>query len=342
VVLALNDKWIWDFWLFREGDTWHAYFLQADKSLDDPQLRHRNVTQGHAVSRDLVAWTHLGTCFGPARVPAWDDWTTWTGSVVRDEYGLWHLFYTGTSHEGAGMHQRIGHATSRDGHGWERVGDGLCLDLSGGLYEDYTPGRWHDRAMRDPWVIRDPDGPGWLMFFTARVLGMAEPNAGGAIGFATSLDLERWTLEPPVYAGGMFGQMEVPQVFAHGGRWYMMFCTAAGHWSEAYKRFNPQSPVTGTHYLMAPGPRGPWAVAPGPFFDGAEPARRYAGKLIDTGGALVTMGFIHTTPEQAFVGAVSDPIPVSVDAEGLLHAHPERLGPGARIQGRSRPSDSGA
>ena len=37
------------------------------------------------------------------------------------------------------------------------------------------------------------------------------------------------------------------------------------------------------------------------------------------------MGFIHTTSEQDFVGEVSDPIPVSVDAEGLLHAHPEKV-----------------
>jgi beta-fructofuranosidase len=36
------------------------------------------------------------------------------------------------------------------------------------------------------------------------------------------------------------------------------------------------------------------------------------------------MGFIHTTSEQDFVGEVSDPIPVSVDADGLLHAHPVR------------------
>jgi beta-fructofuranosidase len=35
--------------------------------------------------------------------------------------------------------------------------------------------------MRDPWVMRDPAGDGWLMFFTARG-PVAEANAGGAIG----------------------------------------------------------------------------------------------------------------------------------------------------------------
>ena len=98
----------------------------------------------------------------------------------------------------------------------------------------------------------------------------------------------------------------------------MMFCTSGEHWSEAYRAFNPQDPVTGSHYLVAQHPRGPWQVAPGSFFDGDEPALRYAGKVLDVGGRLVTMGFIHTTAECDFVGEVSDPIPVSVDANGLM------------------------
>ena len=54
---------------------------ERDKSLGDPELRHFNVTQGHATSRDLKTWEHRGTTFAPAEGPAWDDCTTWTGSV---------------------------------------------------------------------------------------------------------------------------------------------------------------------------------------------------------------------------------------------------------------------
>jgi beta-fructofuranosidase len=331
MALALADKWIWDFWLFRDGDDWHCYFLQADKKLGDPELRHRHVTQGHAVSRNLRDWTHLGTCLQPAAAPAFDDWTTWTGSVVRDAQSLWHLFFTGTQYADGGYRQRIGHAASLDGHNWQRIGNGLCLDLTGDAYEDFTPGHWHDRAFRDPWVIRNPEGSGWLMYFTARVPGVEEPNAGGAIGLARSDDLTSWTLEPPVYAGGAFGQMEVPQVFRLGRRWYMMFCTDAGHWSEAYRAYSTQEPVTGTHYLVADHHLGPWRVAPGPFFDGSTPCRRYSGKVIDSGEGLVTMGFIYYGADGGFVGEVCDPIPVSVDADGFLHAHPERAGKDARI-----------
>ncbi len=322
MVLSLNDKWIWDFWLARNGDDWHIYFLQADNTLPDPEMRHRNVTQGHAVSRDLVNWTHLGQCFAPAAGPAWDDWTTWTGSVLQGPDGAWHLFYTGTSHAGDGMHQRIGHATSPDMHSWRRVGDGLVLDLNGpnaAHYEEFTPGHWHDRAMRDPWVIRDPEGDGWLMYFTARVPGRAEPNAGGAIGLARSADLHHWTLEKPVYDGGDFGQLEVPQVFRHGSHWYMTFCTAAEHWSDGYRRKNPQAPVSGNHYLIADHHLGPWRTPDAPFLDGLNPCKRYAGKIVERDGKLFIMGFLYYDAEGRFIGKVSDPVPLRVDGQGHLH-----------------------
>jgi len=320
MTIALPNEWIWDFWLCRDEALWHAYFLKADKLLGDPELRHRNVTQGHAVSTDLVNWTHLGTCFGPSKGPAFDDWTTWTGSVLRGPDGVAHLFYTGTSHAGDGLYQRIGHATSQDMHSWQRVGDGLALDLSGPHYEEYDPAIWPDRAFRDPWVIANPEGEGWLMFFTARVPGRSEPNAGGAVGLATSPDLYIWTLQPPVYAGGMFGQMEVPQVIEIEGRWYCLFCTWAHHWSDEYRAFNTQAPVGGTHYLMADSPFGPWRVATGPFLDGETPVRRYAGRIVKTDAGPVLMGFVHTTLEEEFVGIVSNPIPIEIGTDGRLHA----------------------
>ncbi len=317
MVIALDDKWIWDSWYVADGDTWHGFFLQADRSLGDPEKRHFNVSQGHAVSRDLRTWTHLGTMFAPAAEPAWDDLTTWTGSVVRGDDGRWHLFYTGSSRAEHGMKQRIGHATSADLHSWVRVGDGLCLDIDA-RYEEYRPGHWHDRAMRDPWVMRDPGGDGWLMFFTARLPGVAEPNAGGTIGLATSPDLMEWTLQDPVHAGNSFGQLEVPQVFQADGRWYCLFCTSARHYSKAMLAAYPGAPVTGTHYLVADHPRGPWTVAPGPFLDGSEPCTRYAARIVATDRGLMLMGFVAEPHGIPFVGVVSDPQPVEVTPLGLL------------------------
>ncbi|WP_319568051.1 hypothetical protein [Cohaesibacter marisflavi] len=320
MVIELEKQWIWDSWYAHDGTCWHGYFLKADKALGDSDLRHLNVSQGHAISSDLVNWTHLGTCFAPSEGPAFDDKTTWTGSVLQGPDGTWHLFYTGTCKAENALYQRIGHATSKDMHNWTRVGDQPCLDLVGPVasaYEtEHMVGHWHDRAMRDPWVMKDPDGHGWLMYFTARAPDIAEANAAGAIGFATSPDLYNWTLQPPVFVGG-FGQLEVPQVFNVGERWYCLFCTSAEHWSEEQKATAGTPPVTGNHYLIADNPRGPWTVAPG-FLDGGLPCRRYAARILKTDEGLVILGF-DDNGRETFIGKVRDPEPVSVDEQGYLH-----------------------
>jgi beta-fructofuranosidase len=166
--------------------------------------------------------------------------------------------------------------------------------------------------------MRDPAGPGWLMYFTARVAGGDELNARGAIGLAHSDDLHHWTLLPPVYAGGDFGQLEVPQVISIGQRWYCVFCNAAEHWSTGYaKRYAAAghgTPVWGSHVLVADHPRGPWRVADGAFLDGAMPCRRYAAKIVDTGSGLALLGFNYWNEAGEFVGNVCDPVPVQLDA----------------------------
>lgn len=318
MALKLDGKWIWDSWYLQHDGLWHAWFLQADRALGDPELRHFNVSQGHAVSEDLKTWNYLGNSLAPQEA-GFDSMATWTGSVVTGPDGLHHLFYTGCDRAEGGLWQRIGHAVSRDLHAWERVDSGLCLDLAGPAaahYEaEHAVDHWPDRAMRDPWVMPDPAGEGWMMYFTARVPGRAEPNEGGAVGFATSPDLYAWTLQPPVFAGG-FGQLEVPQVFRIGDRWHCLFCTAANHWSDAYIRGAPHAPVTGSHYLVADDPRGPWQIAPGPFLDGALPCRRYAARVVETAEGPVLMGFADGGRD-AFGGWIMDPVPLAATPGGL-------------------------
>ncbi|MBL1421586.1 MAG: glycoside hydrolase family 68 protein [Alphaproteobacteria bacterium] len=323
MTLKLKNQWIWDFWFAKDGDDWHIFYLKADKSLGDADLRHRNVSIGHAKSQDLTNWTDLGTCFEPSKTEAFDNWTTWTGSVIKGEDGLWHLFYTGTNKQDGGMKQRIGQATSSDLHNWQRVQIDPILDIAGNDYEEYTPALWHDRAMRDPCVIKNPISDGYLMYFTAREPHIEEANAGGTIGFATSDNLFDWQLQPPIYRGNLFGQMEVPQVFEHQGYYYCLFCTAAEHFSQAYLREYPTDAVTGTHYLMANNPLGPWYVAKGKFLDGSFPAKQYSGKILKTKDGLKYLAFAHDDDEGNFIGSIIDPINVNVLDDGRLELEPK-------------------
>lgn len=332
MTFALEDRWVWDSWYAHDGERHHGFFLEAPKSIGDPDLRHWNTSIHHAVSDDLTTWASRGTCLRPAEGPAWNDYTTWTGSVVRGGDGRWNLFYTASSRAEEGKYQRIGRAVSDDLHAWERVGDGPCLDLSRAFgdavehYEaDWAQGIWHDRAFRDPWVMRDPapanGGEDWLMFLTARARDVAEPNDGGCIALATSPDLARWTLRPPVHVGG-FGQLEVPQVFELAGRWYCLFCTAANHWSAASAKAAPDGPVTGTHYLIGEGPRGPWRVGAMPFLDGSLPCRRYAARMVPTADGPRWLGFLDHPgggpAEVLFQGRLSDPDRLRAGADGRL------------------------
>ena len=322
MTIKLKDEWVWDSWYAHDGEKWHGYFLKAPKSIGDPELRHWNVTQGHAVSNDLIKWEYLGTCFEPSKSDAWDDYTTWTGSVVKGSSNDWHLFYTGTSRSEDGLYQRIGHAISDDLHNWKRIGDGLCLDLIGPnaeIYENqHKKGFWHDRAMRDPWVMQNPSGDGWLMYFTARISDNTDPMQCGAIGLATSPDLYAWTLQKPVFSGG-FGQLEVPQVFSKNDRWYCLFCTFKDHYSNQQVYHHENKPTTGTHYLISKDPLGPWEVAPGRFFDGDDPCHRYAARIVETGNELKILGFRDVEADGSFGGYVMDPDQVQIDGNGLLH-----------------------
>ncbi|TIM33674.1 MAG: hypothetical protein E5Y61_15725 [Mesorhizobium sp.] len=148
---------------------------------------------------------------GRAKTPSFDDLTIWTGCVVRNDRNSWTLFYTGTSRAEEGKIQRIGRASSADLVHWRR--QGLALERTGEnaeYYEGCVPRRWKDCSLRDPWVIRDPEGSGWLMYFTARSPMPSDTNASGAIGVAHSHDLVNWQLQPPVYVGS-FGESRSPK-----------------------------------------------------------------------------------------------------------------------------------
>ena len=313
-MLALDDHWVWDSWYLHDGSRWHCWYLKAPKSLGDPDLRHWNVSQGHAISDDLINWRDHSTALAPSE-NGWDDYTTWTGSTLAGEDGKWHYFYTGTTRAEDGMIQRIGHAVGDDLENWERVGTGLCLDLKGPnseLYEVDYKGRWHDRAMRDPWVMKDPEGNGWLMFFTARVPDRSDVNDAGCIGFATSPDLMEWTLQAPAFVGG-WGQLEVPQVFEVDGTWYCLFCMSPDH--QAQWNIDKNGPIGwGNHYLMADSAHGPWRLPDGDGLD--TKLERYAARIVDHDG-LKILGFKDGGKDN-FGGYIMDPQTVYRRADGTL------------------------
>ena len=321
-MLRLADAWAWDFWFADDGQRYHLFFLRAPRAIGDPELRHWNVSVGHAVSADLSDWTLVDDAFAPSAGPAFDDMTTWTGSVVRGPDGTWFMFYTGGSREERGLTQRIGLATSPDLYSWSKHPASPVLTADARWYERPPGSSWPDEAWRDPWVMPDPGGDGWHMLITARSRqGPADQR--GVIGHARSDDLVRWEAGPPLSQPAGFGHTEVPQAEVVAGRPVLMFSCLAGELSDERRAAGieggiwcvPSDSVTGPFDLSR-------AVR-------ITDERYYSGRLIrDRSGQWVMLAFRNQDESGRFAGEITDPMPVDWAAGPA--GEQLRLTPGAR------------
>jgi beta-fructofuranosidase len=292
----------------------HVFFLHAPRDLRHPDLRHSHAQVGHAVSRDLRSWEVLPPALGTGPPGAFDDLATWTGSVL-EAGGRWHMFYSGISTREGGRVQRVGLASSDDLLTWER--QPLLLEADARWYET---GRQHPRGeetWRDPWVFRDPDGGRFHMVVCARV-GHGPVDARGVLGHAWSDDLSSWEVGPPLSAPGEFNQLEVPQVVHLGGAWRAVF---SAWWSDHSAARLTRPGVTaegGTHYLVAPGPFGPYVLDRDAFLLGDPQVSFYAGRVVSHRGAWWLLAWRHVDGQGRFFGELSDPMALTVAADGSL------------------------
>jgi beta-fructofuranosidase len=291
------------------------FFLTASRVLGDPDLRHGGATIGHAVSDDLKNWMLLPDALLPSREPAFDDVATWTGSVLQAPDGTWHMYYTGVSNAGSGdPTQRIGLATSRDLITWRKHAASPVL---------VPDERWYRRgiapaneAWRDPWVFADPEGDGWHMLLTAQSKS-GPPDDCGVLGHARSADLVTWEAQPPLSEPGAgFVHLEVPQVALVEGRPVLVFSCLRPHAKAVRRADRPVPAIAGVWSC-------PGASLLGPFdLTTAEPLTDdalYSGRLLrDRSRRWVMLAFHCHDPHGAFVGEISDPMPVGWSPDGAL------------------------
>lgn len=316
MTLALPDRWVWDFWFAHDGDDVHVFYLQAPRSLGDPELRHHNATIGHAVSRDLRSWQVLPDALGPGTGTEFDSLATWTGSVLRHG-GEWHMFYTGVSTAEAGAVQRVGHATSPDLLTWTKRG--MVLEADPRWYERLHDGV-REEAWRDPWVWHEPTTGRFHMLLTARVQD-GPIDGRGVVGHAVSDDLRTWEATAPVSAPGDYHHLEVPQLIHLGGAWRVAFCVTAAEHSAARRARPGVVAEGGTHVLTGAGPLGPFHSDDERFLLGDATASLYAGRFVEHGGRWYLLAWEHLDAEGGFGGRISDPMPVSVDGNGVIRVN---------------------
>ncbi len=313
MTLRLLDHWLWDFWFAEDGDHVHLFFLHAPRDIGHPDLRHSHARVGHAVSRDLRTWHVLPTALSPGPPGAFDDLATWTGSTLEVD-GRWHMLYTGISTREDGAVQRIGLATSDDLTRWEK--QGVLLEADRRWYEKLDADT-REEAWRDPWVFRDAGSRSFHVLVTARA-NHGPVDGRGVIGHAWSADLRSWEVGPPVSQPGEFHHLEVPQLVHLGGAWRILF--SAQHRDHSAARLARPGVVAegGIHYLASKDELGPYTLDRDAFLVGGVPARYYAGRLIHRHGNWFLLAWRHHGDGGRFVGELSDPMPLTVQADGSL------------------------
>lgn len=333
MVFIPEEHYLWDFWLVSPHEwrdqhaLYHLFYLQAPRSLHDPNLRHGMATVGHAVSHDLRQWVRRGTVLETGRPGSWDDRAIWTGSVTIRE-NLAYMFYTALSNAEQVPVQRIGLAISADLTHWQRHPDNPLLEVDTHWYEPQSAGQGEVQTWRDPCVVYSSDEQAYYMFLSARV--NEGPHDGRAvIGLARSTNLLSWEVLPPVSIPGDFTEMEVPQVVPLNGRYYLLFC-AARHAAARLSRTKGKGWV-GTHYLVADKLTGPYLPLTNEPLVADAAGTYYAGKLIrDSAGALFFMAWRQWDEAGNFWGGLSDPAEVHVLPDGRLHVHAQQLWINAR------------
>jgi beta-fructofuranosidase len=329
MTLQLPNKWVWDFWLVRDGTDYHAFYLQAPRSLGDPELRHLNASIGHAVSKDLRHWRVLPDALSAGPPGAWDDRAVWTGCVVQAR-GRWHMFYTGVSVEDDTVVQRAGLATSEDLIRWRKHPKNPLIEADPRYYEQRDEGAvGGERMWRDPWVFRHPQTGEYHALITARTI-KGPADGRGVIGHARSSDLVRWETLPPLTEPGDFYALEVPQLTKLGDRYYLLFSTWAEAHSARRREETGLDPAGGTHYLVADDPLGPFRFSTHEFLVGDPLGSLYSGKLVEgPDGDPCFLAWRNFAPDGSFVGELDDPLPVSVDGEGNLRVERNSAGDAA-------------
>jgi beta-fructofuranosidase len=229
---------LWDTWLFQQGDIFHLFHLQRQRS----EIGCSSI--GHAITRDWLHWQTLPPVLAQGSGAGWDAGPLMTGmTFVHD--GRYYLIYGAM----VDRMQRIGLAVSDDLITWEKVGRAPILEPAGPWYEtDPAHAINYETAWRDPYVFYHAPENCFYAFICARVAGSPDVG-GGCIAVARSENLCDWSLLPPAYVSNTLTCLEVPEYFSLNGQHYLTYTTSY-HFGTPYPTYDPFQ-ATGTFYLVS-------------------------------------------------------------------------------------------
>jgi beta-fructofuranosidase len=300
---------IGDAWYFVNDDEVHMFYLT------DPTAGGSS-SVGHAVSNDLMHWRILPIALEAGPEGAWDDLRICTGSTIRRDGRYW-MAYSGTSTVDSSWEekwrvQRMGMAVSDDLIEWEKSAKNPVLEADGPQYERMGSGQRQMVHFRDPYLFDDGNA---VVQFTCARRADGDIGSRGAVALARSTDFRSWELLPPLEHDRVSDEMEVPQVYEIGGRWYLVFVTLGRFLTpEIADRFGDRLPERSNFSMVGDSPFGPFRMhGTGQIIAHPPEDYFYAAQLVPLGDQWFLLATIH---DEA-VDRVCDPIPVTADETGV-------------------------
>lgn len=185
-----------------------------------------------------------------------------TGSVIKDQKGVYHAFYTGHN-DTYEPKEAIMHATSNDMVNWTKFPEDT---FSAG--ENYSK-----NDFRDPYVLYvEKEKQYWMLVSTRN------ENSGILVKY-TSKDLKTWSDEGVFFVNdmGTGSNMECSSLIQYQGKWYLSY--------------SDQWPDRVFHYRVSDKLSGPFEIPKQDVIDGNG---FYAGRLETDGKNLYTFGWNAT------------------------------------------------
>ena len=321
---APNNKFLWDSWFLKEDDTYHVFYLQADKT-DDPELRHNNnVSIGHAISKDLINWEELPTALEPSQKDEdWDSLSLWTGCVLKKD-NVYYMFYTGRTKDKDSMWiQKIGLATSHDLIHWEKYENNPLLEAKEHYYIDNEKNMLGKiGAFRDPDVFYDKTHGAYFMLISARESSIDLENKtreyNGCIALLESQDLLNWKYHKPILNPKVYDEMETAQMIFHNGVYYLFFSTLNTNYSPEFTS-KIGSNYTGLHCYYATS-----------LFEEFKPINQtgvvlnledemYVVRIIEQidNQDFIAIGWLNNNERGEFVGSLSKPFTLRFEGDKI-------------------------
>lgn len=251
------NTWVGDPMPFFSNGKYQMFFLEDFRN-NDVGFHPFSLFE----TNNFYDYTYKGVVIPYVNEPNSQELALGTGSVMKDNKGLYHAFYTG--HNGnLSPKEAIMHATSTDMKTWHKIPEDTF----------YSSIQYEKNDFRDPYVFYSEwDNKYWMLITTRK-------DNTGVIAKYTSTDLKYWKDEGVFFANdmGTDSNLECPSLVKFKDKYYLAF---SDQWPDRLVHYRIYDPVTNTFTK--------------PTIDSFDGSGFYAGRLETDGEKLYVFGWIPT------------------------------------------------